>query len=194
MLYDHIRLCLHSVPLKAISHPESQSFLLKTGLQGLTGASILQKSLKKVCQRARNNANLKAEDSATGIIQAFADDSRDDSDSVFCYAYDYAYMVLSHSAATLLKLATIQISGVDTSNLAETAGRSRSGGMDRLTAMRYCGMAITSLVESNRSANFFPCDMAGNLSLIAKETGMSVEEWTSPSVVKATEARAAPPE
>ena len=106
-------------------------------------------------------------------------------------------MVLSHSAATLLNLATIKISGVDTASqastyLAETAGRSRHGGMDRATAMRYCGMAITSLVESNRSANSFPCDMAGNLSLIAKETGMSVAEWTSESVVKAIEARAAP--
>jgi hypothetical protein len=103
-------------------------------------------------------------------------------------------MVLSHSAATLLKLATIQISGVDSATPGESTERARSGRMDRLTAMRYCGMAITSLVEMNRSANFFPCDMAGNLSLIAKETGMSLAEWTSESVVRATEARAAPAE
>jgi len=67
-------------------------------------------------------------------------------------------------------------------------------GVDRVTAMRYCGMAIIALVESNRSANCFPCDMAGNLSLIARETGMSIVEWTNEAVVKALEERAAGPE
>lgn len=141
----------------------------------------------------RERTHEKAEDSATGIIQAFADDSRDDSESAFCFAYDYIYMVISHSAATLLRLGTIEISGVD-SPVSKGNARARSGRIDRSAAMRYCGMAITLLVEMNRSANFFPCDMAGNLSQIAQETGMVLADWVSDSVVKATEARAAPPE
>lgn len=46
-------------------------------------------------------------------------------------------------------------------------------------AKRYYEMAITAMVDSNRSANFFPCDMACNLGLIAQEMGISVAEWMS---------------
>jgi hypothetical protein len=47
------------------------------------------------------------------------------------------------------------------------------------------------LVETNRSANFFSWDMAVNLSLIAKETGMVLAEWTNENVIKTLEARTA---
>lgn len=48
MLYNHIRLCLHSVPLKPVSHPDSELFLQRTRLQSLEGSDILSKCLKKV--------------------------------------------------------------------------------------------------------------------------------------------------
>jgi hypothetical protein len=107
-------------------------------------------------------------------------------------------MVLAHSAAALLRLATIGVSGVDSlpdqmpRYLSDSpAGPRRESGMNRMNAMRYCGMAITALVESNRSANFFTYDVAGILSLIAKETSMEVSEWTTERVVRTLEARAA---
>ncbi len=96
-------------------------------------------------------------------------------------------MVLAHSAAVLLRLAATRVCGVD--NLPR-----KDAGMDLVTAMRYCGMTITALVESDHSANRFPCDMAGILSLIAKETGMVMHEWTSQKTLQILEERAAPRE
>lgn len=58
MLYNHIRLCLHSVPLKPISHPDSELFLQRTGLQGAAGSDILAKCLKKVSSLAPTHSVL----------------------------------------------------------------------------------------------------------------------------------------
>ncbi|GMK54054.1 hypothetical protein CspeluHIS016_0106400 [Cutaneotrichosporon spelunceum] len=156
MLYNHIRLCVHAVPLKPVSHPASDLFLQRTGLQGPSGAETLSTCLRK------------AQDSAIGIIQAFADDAYN---TILCLGYDYAFMLLAHAAAILLSMTTISVCGV-------SAQPSR-GGVDGVAAKRYCEMAIAAMVESNRSANFFPCDMACNLSLIAQEMGIAVVEWMS---------------
>lgn len=112
------------------------------------------------------------------------------------YAYDYAYMMLAHSAALLINLSQVGLCGLQTPN--SNSGGSFAGspntavsGVERNLAMRYCGMAITAMVESNRSSNFFPLDMSGNLSLIAKETGMILGDWINSEVVQRLEARAA---
>jgi hypothetical protein len=137
------------------------------------------------------------------------------------YAYDYAYMILAHSAVTLMSLAGVCLdtfgSGpiplrsplnsqgtVPTQVLDQYQSFSASSSqlpihdtprhalsVDRSIAMRYCGMAMTVMVESNRSANFFPLDMAANLSLIAGGTGMNTADWTSPAAMEALRKRAA---
>lgn len=107
------------------------------------------------------------------MIQDFADDCREDADTIMWHSYDFAFMVLSHSAAVLLSLATIRICG--------SADDTRPG-VNPSTALRYYGMAITAMVESNRSANRFPCDMARNLYAIVKETDLGILEWISPAV------------
>lgn len=84
-------------------------------------------------------------------------------------------MVLSHSAAVLLSLATTRICG--------SADESRPG-VNPSMALRYYGMAISTMIESNRSANRFPCDMARNLYMIVKETDLDISEWVSPSVLE----------
>lgn len=93
-------------------------------------------------------------------------------------------MILAHSAAILLSMATISVCGITTAPVvpetsSTTRGRQVVARMDRTSAKRYYEMAITALVDSNRSANFFPCDMACNLGLIAHEMGISVAEWMS---------------
>lgn len=181
-----MRLCLHSVPLKPISHPDSQLFLQRVGLKGPNGPEILASCLKKVrCDRpSAVHADMQAEHSATQIIQGFADDVRDENEATMCHAYDYAYMVLAHSAVTLLSLSNINVGA----NTGETAPQVRTDA-DR-AAMRQCGTVMRVMVESNRSANLFPWDMALNLSLIARETGMNVADWTGESVLKTLESRA----
>ena len=81
------------------------------------------------------------------------------------YAYDYAFLILSHAAATLLRL-------------------SNDGSRDN--ALRYCGMAITALV-ANECANNFARDIAGILSLIAKGSGMMLSDWVDEKVIAALE-------
>jgi hypothetical protein len=46
MLYNHIRLCVHAVPLKPASHPDSDLFLQRTGLD--SGGEVLAGCLRKV--------------------------------------------------------------------------------------------------------------------------------------------------
>lgn len=109
------------------------------------------------------------------MIQDFSDDCREDADTTIWHAYDFAFMVLSHSAAVLLSLATTRICGsVDDSR----------PGVNPSMVLRYCGMAIATMIESNRSANMFPCDMARNLFLIVRETDLNISDWISPSVLE----------
>lgn len=112
------------------------------------------------------------------MIQDFADDCREDADTVVWHSYDVAFMVLSHSAAVLLSLATIRICG--------SADDTRPG-VNPSTALRYYGMAIAAMVESNRSANRFPCDMARNLYTIVKETDLAIRDWISAGVLEQIE-------
>jgi hypothetical protein len=137
-----------------------------------------------------------AQGSAVATIQDFADDLRDDNDTVIWYGYDYIYMVLAHSAALLLNLSRVGICGlspassVDSPVARSAQQQQQQGTIERDSARRYCALAITSMVESNRSANLFPVDMAGNLSLIAKETGVVLRDWAAEGVVRRIEARA----
>lgn len=169
LLYDHLRVCLHSVPLKAQSHANSSAFLLKVGLGNASCIPFLQTCLKKT------------QESAISVIQAYTDDLREDNDPVLPYTYDYCCMVLSHSALMLLRLAAMRVSGVgespssEASNWANTIGQDWE--MDQMTARRYCGQALSALTRSDRSANRFSCDMAEHLGTIAREIGLPASGW-----------------
>lgn len=114
---------------------------------------------------------------------------REDNDTVYPCAYDYAFMILSHSTAVLLSLSSIAICGIPSSH--STSKSSDGNGVDKRSAMRYCGLGITALVEGNQSANLFPVDLACNLYLIAKETGMKPGDFIGDEVLAFLETRAA---
>lgn len=48
MVYNHLRLCLFSVPLKPLSHPDSETFLRRTELDDDEGTVRLSECLKRV--------------------------------------------------------------------------------------------------------------------------------------------------
>lgn len=48
MIYNHLRLCLFSIPLKPLSHPDSPSFLRRTQSDTPQRAQRLAQCLKKV--------------------------------------------------------------------------------------------------------------------------------------------------
>lgn len=173
LLYDHLRVCLHSVPLKAQSHPGSAAFLQKTGLNSPNCMSFLQTCLKKT------------QESAISVIQAYTDDLREDNDPVLPYTYDYCCMVLSHSALMLLRLAAMRVSGVGESPNSHSVnwgnGSTSDWEMDQMTARRYCGQALSALTKSDRSANRFSCDMADHLGTIAREIGLPASGWADGS-------------
>ena len=104
----------------------------------------------------------------TAIIQIFTDDLREDEDTMLCFAYDYAYMLLAHAAAVLMNMSKRNVTPTATSS---------------------CAQAITAMVGSDRSAIRFPTDLANNLRLIAKEMGMELNEWVGADVIAKMDSR-----